>query len=681
MELGSYSLPLSGPFVDVQAYLARRGITPDATGFGEGTDASEALNEIFQAAPTNTAQTFWFGTTPADYGYRLSSPLRPKRAHRLIGNGCTAVQGCRLYSDHLVTGLIVDTVSTGGADTTTSGLYIDGIAFNGIRSGYILRATSYAIGTHRYHHNSNRFTYRVQSWTDADGATPGTTAASTDVADWTTTPGNTYTDGGVVWVCEELAHGIEIHAPCTLKNVAFRGFAGDGLHLTGSFSIGTNLNFTGGWEGVKVSNVVGKGMYVAGTDAQACEFSGVTLLFCEAGGLYDVSDCGNTYTKLNIEFCGSTDLTPNGGFTECRSIYSLSDNGPAVFNNPYVEGGGWIYCGGQAVWFSSQALFTPGFENEAGTPTTYGRNITNQMRVRNATRDGSIWAVTVNQGYGDSAPPTLLHWVQEGGVNISGSLRRMEETSPNEHGMIQWYDANAGDAVWAIRCVERGMPTAFIAARELRVGVDTDTFKGSTVWDPSYKTAGLPLWGEAVYERSGANFTPGGPSYERGRSPTNATGATSGGMRYARWVPDTAYTVGQLIVDSNGRIQRRTQNGTSHAATEPTWATTFGSTTTDNGVADAWTAGIAAGTTVNGQTVSTYASTTDYTAGNLIVPAVRDGFIYRIDYDANSGAGTPTFAGFMGTQISHNDLRLRRWGFDLAGVLWYPGPNTSGTPL
>jgi len=47
------------------------------------------------------------------------------------------------------------------------------------------------------------------------------------------------------------------------------------------------------------------------------------------------------------------------------------------------------------------------------------------------------------------------------------------------------------------------------------------------------------------------------------------------------WAAGTGYTVGNLIVDSNGNIQRCTTAGTSGGA-HPTWLTTLGQITNDN---------------------------------------------------------------------------------------------------
>jgi hypothetical protein len=58
------------------------------------------------------------------------------------------------------------------------------------------------------------------------------------------------------------------------------------------------------------------------------------------------------------------------------------------------------------------------------------------------------------------------------------------------------------------------------------------------------------------------------------------------GTANANWAASTAYSIGNLIVDLNGNIQRCTTAGTS-GASHPTWATTIGNTTTDNSVT--WT--------------------------------------------------------------------------------------------
>jgi len=52
------------------------------------------------------------------------------------------------------------------------------------------------------------------------------------------------------------------------------------------------------------------------------------------------------------------------------------------------------------------------------------------------------------------------------------------------------------------------------------------------------------------------------------------------------WTATHAYTVGALIVDSNGNVQRCTTAGTS-GGSHPTWATTIGATTNDSGAV--WT--------------------------------------------------------------------------------------------
>jgi hypothetical protein len=60
-----------------------------------------------------------------------------------------------------------------------------------------------------------------------------------------------------------------------------------------------------------------------------------------------------------------------------------------------------------------------------------------------------------------------------------------------------------------------------------------------------------------------------------------ATGTTS-----PAWTASTAETVGNLVVDANGNLQRCTASGTT-GATVPTWPTALNATTTDGGVT--WT--------------------------------------------------------------------------------------------
>jgi len=95
---------------------------------------------------------------------------------------------------------------------------------------------------------------------------------------------------------------------------------------------------------------------------------------------------------------------------------------------------------------------------------------------------------------------------------------------------------------------------------------------------------------------------------------TLASGATANSLtvtfKVAQWAATTAYAVGTRIVDSNGNIEQVTTAGTSRA-TQPTWSTTVGGTTTDNTVR--WqNAGVAAGTTIQSSatvTNSTFADT------------------------------------------------------------------------
>lgn len=66
----------------------------------------------------------------------------------------------------------------------------------------------------------------------------------------------------------------------------------------------------------------------------------------------------------------------------------------------------------------------------------------------------------------------------------------------------------------------------------------------------------------------------------------SATFPAAVGTANASWTANHAYTVGNLIVDSNSNIQRCTTAGTS-GGSAPTWSTTMSGTTNDNTVV--WT--------------------------------------------------------------------------------------------
>lgn len=99
---------------------------------------------------------------------------------------------------------------------------------------------------------------------------------------------------------------------------------------------------------------------------------------------------------------------------------------------------------------------------------------------------------------------------------------------------------------------------------------------------------------------------------------TLASGATANSLtvtfKVAQWAASTAYAVGTRIVDSNGNIEQVVTAGTS-AATQPTWSTTVGGTTTDGSVK--WqNAGVAAGTAIQSSATVTNSTFVDTVPSN-----------------------------------------------------------------
>jgi len=92
------------------------------------------------------------------------------------------------------------------------------------------------------------------------------------------------------------------------------------------------------------------------------------------------------------------------------------------------------------------------------------------------------------------------------------------------------------------------------------------------------------------------------------------------------WQASTAYSVGTLVKDSNGGVERCTSAGSS-STTQPAWPTTLGTTTIDDGGINAWVAN------------------TPYTAGTLVTDS--NGKVQKCTTAGTSGAG-PTWQTAVG---------------------------------
>ncbi|HZO81115.1 MAG TPA: hypothetical protein VFB33_05425 [Candidatus Binataceae bacterium] len=89
--------------------------------------------------------------------------------------------------------------------------------------------------------------------------------------------------------------------------------------------------------------------------------------------------------------------------------------------------------------------------------------------------------------------------------------------------------------------------------------------------------------------RASADFAAAGITVQEVGLFANAAGVAlpaAVGTNNPTWSASTAKTVGSLLVDANGNVQRCTTAGTS-GATPPTWAMALGATTTDGSVV--WT--------------------------------------------------------------------------------------------
>jgi len=116
------------------------------------------------------------------------------------------------------------------------------------------------------------------------------------------------------------------------------------------------------------------------------------------------------------------------------------------------------------------------------------------------------------------------------------------------------------------------------------------TTRNATFWQPNTSYANLAVLMDSngnVQEAIVGGGTSGStvPNWSLSFNTATADGSQSWFNLGApvQWQPSSTFPgmqIGQVIIDSNGNIQQRASNGTS-GATQPTWSTTIGATTTD----------------------------------------------------------------------------------------------------
>jgi hypothetical protein len=641
-------------------------LEPDSSGPNVGTDFGAGVNAICASLPQDSTATLYFKPSPTPgVGYRFSQTIRPRRPVKLLGEGrWRGVFGSVFYFDWWTPGLIIDSLESSGTNTSAAGIIVDGIGFSAppipIRSE-LTDGEPYFIGQIVRIQKSKGFLYEAQN---------SGTAGTLDETPWPTTPGLTVVDGTVTWVCKEQIHGITVWAQPWIINCFVRNFGGHGIFIYGQAGGVPRTNANGfKLEHTMSRDNAGYGVYIPPcSDAQAGRAMNASCHFNGQGGIHDHSEVGNIWDNCELEHNGWTVGEVNHASWQSQASF-FSQNGQTILISPYMEGGCPLRTPGRGAVLGGN-IFVPW---ETPWPQ-YGFEMRPRLIVQNGLTgilaEDRLWDFEINNS---TAPDDQAKAF--GFKNIRGTQEhwRFDQGRSNvlaQSRMWGFNSINLDDYIAGFPGLERGQTSKWVM-NEAQLGGDWTTWAKRIGSGPHFKTNGQRVQRGAVYELAGTAFVPGTISRHLAKYPGD--NGADGGMAYPRWTANTPYTVGQVVTDSNGNLQRRTVVGTSHLTTEPTWSTVFGNTTNDNGVVNAWTAGL---------DIPDFQSNFAYSQGALWKPNPRNGYTYRVNLAANSGAGTPSGAllgGQWGETMQHNNLRFLRYGFDFRGVFWYP--EGSATPI
>ncbi len=339
----------------------------DATGV---LDSSTAINLAITSMSAVTFDSVGYVLQPSPGVYRLSAPVDIVR--RLVFTGgsvgvTNALPPVSLRPDPGITGIIVHFAGDGSPDGGNGGgsiiqnLSISGGAGTGEATEWTA-STIVALGTYFKPTGYSQYVFKATARTgdfktglveptwpavqfDSNGGSLGTTIVDNHVT-WTT--------------CKQTA--IWVRAPAFIKDVSILNMAGDGLTIvagTGS-TPATNANGSAVSQ-VYIENSNGNGFYIAGSDANACNFQGVNVKGYKGWGVWDSSFLGNWHAGHQIEAGGpslggyqSDDPNAYSTFTGC---YTETDSGKNRIMHPAT----WV--GGLTDGFTDDST---GFIEEAG---------------------------------------------------------------------------------------------------------------------------------------------------------------------------------------------------------------------------------------------------------------------------------------------------------------------------
>jgi hypothetical protein len=198
-------------------------------------------------------------------------------------------------------------------------------------------------------------------------------------------------------------HGIWARCNCHLRSFAIDGFPGNNLHIVADSGLptssGTNLRYGNAnsctaKEGV-LSNSGVHGVYTAGGDANAIQFSSINVVSAGAGGFIEGAFLGNSYDGVAVHGCAAAGL---GRVTYGGTLYDLisltdgigSSTTPGTNANvwyPVGTGTGAPTWSGTGTYYPSGAINCPGISNRSLFTNPYiegGGNISHVVKPARA---------------------------------------------------------------------------------------------------------------------------------------------------------------------------------------------------------------------------------------------------------------------------------------------------------
>lgn len=330
-------------------------------------DVAPAINNIIAG----------FGTSGNSFGrllyfpqgtYKLSSPVRLNRQVILFGDGSNG-KGATFVPDKNVTAFIVDSPASSTDGGNGGGSVIENIAVK-----YASQTTTNWIALHAYNVGDTvRGTTNLNQTCVFVCSTAGSSGGA-EPAWGSTTEGSTVNDGSAVWTATVIA-GIRLRYPTHVKACMVYGAPGSGFHVYGATGGTPNTNVNSSFlQFCESDSNALNGVYVDGTDANACNFQATKSQGNGYWGFYDNCSVGS-----NCYIGCLTDGNTKGAYAGVQvaapnlyvSCYSEGNQPASRILHPSIVVGGQHGAG-----FTSDADGTRLISTHLDGQITYSRSVT-----------------------------------------------------------------------------------------------------------------------------------------------------------------------------------------------------------------------------------------------------------------------------------------------------------------